>query len=56
MPDRPNQFDGHLQSSGRYMISVFLHHSAARDGQTAALMLDMAVTGADAAVVQGDGA
>lgn len=56
MLDRPNQFDGTLPSSGLYTITVFLHHSAARDGQTAAFTLEVAVTGADAAAVQDEGA
>ena len=53
MLDRPNQFDGTLPSSGLYTITVFLYHSAAQSGQTAAFTLDVAVTGGTDASVPG---
>lgn len=49
-----NRYSGTLPASGTYTISVFLYRNAARDGATADFMLDVSITGATGAVVQGD--
>ncbi|MEV8467272.1 SH3 domain-containing protein [Fluviibacterium sp. DFM31] len=53
MPDL-NRFEGVLPTSGTYTISVYLYRAAARRDEVAAYTLDVAVTGATGAVVQGD--
>jgi hypothetical protein len=49
-----NRFDGILPTSGVYTVSVFLYRNAARDGETADYTLDISITGAAGAVVEGD--
>lgn len=49
-----NRFDGVLPTSGVYTVSVFLYRNAARDGETADYTLDLSITGAAGAVVEGD--
>jgi hypothetical protein len=49
-----NVFDGVLPASGVYSVSVWLYRSAARRGETANFTLDISITGATGAVVQGD--
>jgi uncharacterized protein YraI len=49
-----NVFDGVLPTSGVYSVSVYLYRNAARRGETANFTLDISITGATGAVVQGD--
>jgi hypothetical protein len=49
-----NVFDGVLPASGVYSVSVYLYRSAARRGETSNYRLDISVTGATGAVVEGD--
>jgi hypothetical protein len=49
-----NVFDGVLPSSGVYSVSVYLYRNAARRGEASNYRLDISVTGATGAVVDGD--
>jgi len=49
-----NAYDGVLPQSGVYTVSVYLYRNAARDGETADYTLDIAITGASGATVEGD--
>ena len=49
-----NSYTGALPLSGEYSVSVFLYRNAARDGEVSDYSLDISITGATGAVVQGD--
>lgn len=49
-----NQFDGVLNTSGEYTISVYLMRAAARRDERSDYTLEIAITGATGEVVQGD--
>ncbi|PUB09970.1 SH3 domain-containing protein [Yoonia sediminilitoris] len=52
--DPPNAWTGTLGLSGEYTISVYMMRSAARRNEQSNFTMDISVTGATGAVVQGD--
>ncbi|MDW4549900.1 SH3 domain-containing protein [Defluviimonas sp. D31] len=55
-PNTPdlNRFDAELTASGEYTISVYMMRSAARRGERSSFTLEIGISGATGAVVEGD--